>query len=195
MRRILKTPFIFSLLTILFFLGGCQSYQPQVGLTRDPRADFSEYSSFSLSTPPLGEIVSTDIETTLRETLREELLARGLREVGPNRADLLVSRRISTENVGSSSHYSGGPYGVSSSAPSLWPYGYGRGRSAMVGAPRVYTEMESLQKGSLMVTFYDRQLQRPVLVAVAKDVIGTDKQSPARVRLAIQEMVRGLPLR
>ncbi|MFQ3578149.1 MAG: DUF4136 domain-containing protein [Verrucomicrobiia bacterium] len=193
MRLTQQFVFFLALLPGTFWFAGCQGYQAEVGLTRDPQAEFAKYGSFSLSSPPLGAVASTEIETVLRETLREELLARGLREVAPDRADLLVTRHFSSKSAKAASHYSGGAYGVSSA--SLWPYGYGRGRAAMVGAPRVYTEMESLQKGSLMVAFEDRRLQKPVFVAVAKDVIGTDKGSAMRVRAAIQEMVRGLPER
>src|SRR5262249_9264443 len=131
---------------------GCETVS--VTADYDPSVSFVNFRTYALEPPPQVPPLSPSADAALRGTLRENLAARGIREVAPtDNPDLAVVPHISFERRYSAQQFTAWGYG-----PGVWPYWGGHYR-VWVGAPITHTTITSYTDGTLILDFVDASKQ------------------------------------
>jgi hypothetical protein len=121
--------------------------------------------------------------------LRENLAARGIREVGPNeKPDLAVVPHARLQQKYSVQQYTQWGY-----APGAWPY-YGGHYGVWAGAPYTYNTISSYTEGTLILDFVDTSKQKLVFRGTGTGTVSSSVESNAeKIREAVKKIVEKLP--
>jgi Domain of unknown function (DUF4136) len=175
----------FSLIAVCA-LAACSSVT--VTTDYDHSAPFAKYKTYSLAPAAQGQTLSPSSETSLRDSLRTELGARGIRETVSGKADLAIVRHVFHQEKVSVQHYTDWGYGYGG-----WPYRYGY-YSMWAGAPRTYTDVNQYTEGTLVLDFVDRRTNKLVFRGTAKAIVEGPESNARKIQEAVRKIVAELPV-
>ena len=170
----------FALVAACALLAACSTVT--VTTDYDRSAPFGQYASYALAPAAHGQTLSPSAEAALRNSLRAQLAARGIRETSPAKADLDVVRHVFLREKLAVQQYTDWGYGYHGT----WPYGFGH-YGMWAGAPRTYTE------GTLVLDFVDARTKRLVFRGVGKAVVGGPESNARKIEEAVAKIVAQLP--
>jgi len=178
MKQILNSLALFGAVALC----GCSTVN--VATDTDPSAPIGTYRTYALKSPERGGTLSPAVDAALRDSLRENLAARGIREVSANEpADLAVIPQASIHQQQSVVRYNDWAYGFSTGGGYFYPR-YGLWPS---------TKVESYTEDRLLLDFVDTSSQKVVLRGqVAQDLTGREKNA-ANIEAAVKKVVAALP--
>jgi hypothetical protein len=154
----------------------------------DRSVPFGSYHTYAVEPPPQVPPLSPSSDSALRNTLRETLAARGIREVTPgDKPDLAVVPHLSQQKEYSVQQYADWGYG-----PATWPYPSGY-YGMWAGAPRTYTTINSYNEGTMLLDFVDTSKQKLVFRGVANAVVGSPESNAKKIEEAVRKIVAKLP--
>jgi hypothetical protein len=177
---------ILAALTLpLLILCGCSTVS--VTTDHDPSAPFASYRSYALEPPAKVPPLAPSEDSALRSTLRNELAARGIREVAANeKPDLAVVPHISLQQRYSVQQYTQWGY-----APGMWPY-WGGFYGGWVGMP--VTTINTYTEGTLVLDFVDTSKQSLVFRGTGRATVSNNNERNAsRIREAVTKIVDRFP--
>jgi hypothetical protein len=182
-----KLPILAGSITALIALSGCSSIK--VTTDYDRSAPFGVYRTYALEPPAKVPPLSPTVDAALRESLREHLGARAIREIAPNEnPELAVVPHVSLQQRYSVQQYTSWGYG-----PGMWPYSRGF-YGVWVGAPFTYNTITSYTEGTLILDFVDAATQRLVFRGTATSTVTRDSERNAnKVREAVGRIVARMP--
>jgi Domain of unknown function (DUF4136) len=154
----------------------------------DRSAPFAKYTSYALAPAAYGQTLSPSAEAALRDSLRAQLAARGIRETAPAKADLDVVRHVFLRERLAVQQYTDWGYGYHGT----WPYGFGH-YGMWAGAPRTYTDVTQYTEGTLVLDFVDARTKKLVFRGVGKAVVGGPESNARKIQEAVAKMVAQLP--
>jgi len=154
----------------------------------DHSVSFAKFRTYSLSPAAQGQTLSPSSEAALRDSLRTELGARGIREVSRGRADLAVVRHAFHQEKVAVQHYTDWGYGYGGR-----PYRYGY-YSMWAGAPRTYTDVTQYTEGTLVLDFVDTRTNKLVFRGTAQAVVEGPESNARKIQEAVAKIVAKLPL-
>jgi hypothetical protein len=179
---------IFALsIPVLIALSGCSSVK--VTADYDHSAPFQNYRTYALEPPKNAPPLSPTADAALRDTLREQLAERMIREIGPNeKPELAVVPHVRLQQKYSVQQYTQWGYG-----PGVWPY-YGGYYGVWAGAPYTYNTITSYTEGTLILDFVDASNQKLVFRGTASATVSGNPDSNAKkIREAVKRIVAKLP--
>jgi Domain of unknown function (DUF4136) len=166
-------------------LCGCSSVS--VKTDYDHAAAFGRYHTYALKPPARGLILSPSSDAALRNALRENLAARGMREVSANeRPELAVVPQAFAQQ-----HFTVEQFNDWGYAGGMWSYGYGS-YGVWPGAPG-YTRVTSYTEGTLLLDFVDTSMQKLVFRGEAKGTLGSAEHNAEKIEAAVKKIVAKLP--
>jgi len=154
----------------------------------DRSISFTKYKTYVLAPATQGQSLSPTTEASLREALRSELGARGIREATTGKADLAVARHVFLNEKVSVQQYTDWGY----TYPGAWPYGYGS-YSMWAGAPQTYTDVSQYTEGTMILDFVDTRTKKLVFRGTATAVVDGPESNAVKIREAVAKMVAGMP--
>ena len=154
----------------------------------DRSAPFGKYASYALAPASHGQTLSPGSEAALRDSLRTQLAARGIRETAPAKADLDVVRHVFLREKLSVQQYTDWGYGYHGT----WPYGFGR-YGMWAGAPRTYTDINQYTEGTLVLDFVDARTKKLVFRGIGKAVVGGPESNARKIEEAVAKTVAEFP--
>lgn len=154
----------------------------------DRSAPFASYKTYSLAPAAKGQALSPTSEAALREALRSELGARGIREVTSGKPDLAVARHVFLQDKVSVQQYTNWGYGYGGG----WPYGYGY-YGMWAGAPVTYTDVQQYTQGTMILDFVDTRTKKLVFRGKGDAVVSGPESNAEKIRAAVKKMVAELP--
>lgn len=170
----------------LFGLCGCASVR--VTTDYDHSAPFDSYRTYALEPPTNVPPLSPTADAALRGALREDLAARGIREVAPEaQPDLAVVPHVRLQQKYSSQQYTSWGYG-----PGVWPYPGGT-YGAWRGAPYAYNTISSYTEGTLILDFVDTSSHKLVFRGIGQGTVGEPESNAKKIREAVDKMVAKFP--
>jgi hypothetical protein len=183
----LNTALLAASIAATFIFCGCSSVR--VTTDYDRSAGFGHYQTYALEPPAKVPPLSPSADAALRNTLREEMAKRGIREIAPNeKPQLAVVPHISLQRKYSVQQYTQWGYG-----PGVWPY-YGGFYSAWAGAPFTYSTINSYTEGTLILDFLDASSQKLVFRGTAVATVSEKPESNAKkIEEAVRKIVDKLP--
>ncbi|MCQ8102589.1 DUF4136 domain-containing protein [Methylomonas sp. SURF-2] len=158
----------------VFVLAACSSVS--VKTDYDQSVAFAQYRSYTLAPSTEAVGLSPSSEAALSATLRNQLAARGVEEVGEN-GDLHIVRHISTKEKLSINQSSAGG-----------PYRYG----AWAGGPQ-YTDVSQYTEGTLILDFVDSKTRKLVFRGIASGTVGDPEANAAKIKEAVEKIVANYP--
>ena len=176
-----------STLVGAFLLAACSTVT--VTTDYDRSATFSKYRTYSLAPAAKGQTLSPSSEAALRDSLRTELNARGIKETTSGKADLAVVRHVFLEEKVAVQQYTDWGYGYGGG----WPYGYGY-YSMWAGAPRTYTDVNEYTQGTLVLDFVDRRTNKLAFRGTGKAVVGGPESNARKIQEAVSKIVAEMPI-
>ena len=183
----MKTPLsTFLACLAIISLTACSSVT--VTTDYDHAATFTRYKTYSLEPPAQGQTLSPSSEAALRDSLRAEMGARGIREVARGSGDLAVARHVFLQEKVSVQQYGAWGYGYHGG----WPYGGGY-YGMWHGAPMAYTDVQQYTVGTMILDFVDRRSNKVVFRGTGKAVVGGPDSNAAKVREAVTKIVADFP--
>jgi hypothetical protein len=182
-----KFPIVVSLAAAIVALCGCSTVS--VTTDYDHTAPFGSYRTYALEPPQKVPPLSPSADSALRTSLRENLAARGIREVAANeKPHLAVVPHISLQRRYSVQQYTTWGYG-----PGVWPYRggfYGVWR----GAPVTYNTISSYTEGTLILDFVDTSTEKLVFRGTGRAAVsGNTERNADRIREAVGKIVARFP--
>jgi Domain of unknown function (DUF4136) len=182
-----KFGFISVITAPILVLCGCSTVT--VTTDYDHSASFANYRTYSVEPPSNVPPLSPTADSALRSSLRQELGARGIREMGPGEnPDLAVVPHVYLQQKYSVQQYTQWGYG-----PGMWPY-YGGYYGVWAGAPYTYSTIDSYTEGTLILDFVDNSKKKLVFRGIGKGTVGNNPESNAKkVQEAVQKIVAKLP--
>jgi hypothetical protein len=125
----------------------------------------------------------------LRNSLRENLAARGIREVAANeKPHLAVVPHINLQQRYSVQQYTSWGYG-----PGVWPY-WGGYYGVWRGAPVTYNTISSYTEGTLILDFVDTSTQKLVFRGIGRATVsGNTERNANNIREAVEKIVARFP--
>jgi hypothetical protein len=167
-------------------LAGCSSIR--VNYDYDPKADFSNYHSWSWLPQPKPEVIDPRVHNEIvdrrvRRAVEAALAARGYQQVEPGRGDFGVAYHAAIQ--GKVSVQTINDY-----------YGYGPVWGGMVHVPSTRTYVREYDEGTLILDVVDGQSHQIVWRASAQAEVsqsGTPEQRDRRVREAVDQMLDDFP--
>ncbi len=154
----------------------------------DRSAQFGEYKSYALIAPLRGQKLTTLSVEVLRDSLRNELSPRGVRETSGKKADLDVVYHIVSRKEFGSELYPDWDFGYQGG----WPSGPGEFFSM---SPEVATnrkDANSYLEGTLILDFVDSRRKSLVFRGVATSVSGNLIEK-TRIQEAVAKIVAAYP--
>jgi hypothetical protein len=175
-----SSPYLLAALTL--FLAACSAVS--VTTDYDHSTSFAQYRTYAFVPSNEKIPLSPSTEAAFRDSLRENLAARGITEVSQD-ADLHVVRHISTKEKLVVYHSNDWPYrGL--------PYGYGY-YGLWASAPVTYSDISQYTEGTLILDFVDAKTQKLVFRGIATGTVSDPETNAKRVREAIEEIVEKFP--
>jgi hypothetical protein len=159
-----------------------------VSTDRDDKADFSKYRTYALAPAPKGEALSPSSENALRDTLKNGMAARGVRETSRSTADISVVRHVFSKDKVSVQQYTDWGYGYGRG----WPYHHGR-YNVWYGAPVTYTDVRQYTEGTLVLDFVDNQTRKLVFRGVGQGTLGSPESNASKIRDAVTRITADYP--
>lgn len=154
----------------------------------DRSAPFAKYQTYSLAPAAKGQTLAPSSEAALRDTLRTELAARGIREATGGKGDLAVVRHAFLQQKVSVQQYTDWGYGYAG-----WPYGYGH-YGVWAGGPRTYTDINQYTEGTLILDFVDTRTNKLVFRGTGKATVDKQPGNARKVAAAVEKIVAELPV-
>lgn len=182
----MKTITKLSILATACALAACSTVS--VTTDYDHSAPFGKYKSYSLAPAAHGQTLSPTSEAVLRDTLRTQLAARGIREISGGKPDLAVVRHVFLQQKVSVQQYTDWGYGYNGG----WPYGYGY-YGMWSGAPRTYTNVNQYTEGTMVLDFVDTHTKKLVFRGMGKAVVGGAGTNADKIREAVEKIVAEFP--
>jgi hypothetical protein len=177
---------ILSSLVAACALAACSSVT--VTTDYDHSVSFAKYKTYSLSPATHAQTLSPSSEAALRDSLRTELGARGIREATRGKADLAVVHNAFHQEKVSVQHYTDWGYGYGG-----WPYRYGS-YSMWAGAPRTYTDVNQYTEGTLVLDFVDTRTNKLVFRGTGQAVVEGPESNARKIQEAVAKIVAKLPV-
>ena len=176
-----------AILTVLvMLLSGCSTVT--VTTDYDRSVPFGSYHTYALEPPPNVPPLSPSSDSALRNTLRETLAVRGIREVAmADKPDLAVVPHARLQQAYSVDQYTQWGY-----AGGAWPYRAGY-YGVWAGAPATYTTINSYTEGTLILDFVDISKQKLVFRGVGKGTVGSAESNAKKIVEAVTKIVAKLP--
>jgi hypothetical protein len=183
----LDVTFFAAPIAALVILCGCSSVK--VTTDYDHAAGFGKYQTYALEPPAKVPPLSPTADAALRNTLREQMAKRGIREIAPNeKPQLAVVPHVKLQKKYSVEQYTQWGY-----APGVWPY-YGGYYGAWAGAPYTYNTINSYTEGTLILDFLDTSSQKLVFRGTAVATVSDKPESNAKkIEEAVKKIVDKLP--
>jgi hypothetical protein len=171
----------------LIALSGCSTVK--VTADYDRSTPFRNYTTYAVEPPANVPALSPSADSAFRDSLRENLAARGIREIAPaGKPELAVVPHARLQQKYSVQQYTQWGYG-----PGVWPY-YGGHYGVWADAPYTYNTITSYTEGTLILDFVDTSSQKLVFRGVATATVSSDTQSNAKkIREAVKKIVAELP--
>lgn len=166
--------------TIALWLTACGD-RVSVKTDYDHSASFSRYNTYALDVAPTQ--LGAWGKQALEETLRSQLMARGLNETSASKADLYVVSRVSTEQKHVANPGAGRVYVPSN-------LGQYTGWSDIANSP----DMLQYTFGTLVIDFVDRTTHQIVFRGVGKARTGIEEKNAASIQKIVIKVVAALPL-
>jgi hypothetical protein len=168
------------------FCGGCSTVT--VTTDYDHSVPFANYHTYALEPPPQAPSLSPTADAALRNTLRQTLGARGIREVAVSeKPDLAVVPHLRLQQTYSVDQYTQRGY-----AGGTWPYRAGY-YGVWVGAPTTYTTINSYTEGTLLLDFVDTTRQKLVFRGVGTGTVGSVESNAEKIQEAVTKIVAKFP--
>jgi hypothetical protein len=167
-------------------LCGCSTVKSNstVGVTTDtnPSAPIGTYHTYAFKPPGGGATLSPPVDAAVRDSLRQNLSARGIREVSANeRADLTVTPQPSTQQWTFDQPYNDWVY-IGGTNPYYSHF----------NAPRPARE-ESYTADVLLLDFVDTSSQKVVLRGQLSEELTRQEKNTANIDGAVKQIVGVLP--
>lgn len=177
---------IFSVASLLLICG-CSTVS--VTTDYDHSAPFGSYRTYAVEPPKNVPPLSPTADSALRSSLRENLAARGIREVTmAERPDLAVVPHAQLQQKYSVQQYTQWGYG-----PGVWPYSGGY-YGVWAGAPYTYTTINNYTEGTLILDFVDTVKQKLAFRGIGTATVSSSTESNAeKIREAVKKIVEKLP--
>src|ERR1051326_4086285 len=171
----------------LIILSGCSTVK--VTADYDHSAPFGINRTYAVEPPANVPPLSPTADSALRESLRENLAARAIREIGPaENPELAVVPHVKLQQKYSVQQYTSWGYG-----PGTWPY-YGGYYGVWAGAPYTYNTISSYTEGTLILDFVDAASKKLVFRGIATSTVSANTESNAnKIRDAVQKIVAKMP--
>ncbi|MBL9136141.1 MAG: DUF4136 domain-containing protein [Verrucomicrobiales bacterium] len=168
---------------------GCATVTVQTDY--DKAASFGVYRTYSLQMAPQGVTMAPSGQAALRDTLRDQLAARGIIEAAQGQpADLeVVTHLVTSLEVDVQQYTTTWRYGYRGT----WPY-RGGAYGMWVGAPVGYVDVNTYTSGTLILDFVDTKTKMLVFRGTGTGSVGTAKANAKKVASAVTKIVRRLPL-
>jgi hypothetical protein len=155
----------------------------------DHSAPWGSYRTYAIEPPANVPPLSPTADSAMRSALREDLGARGIREVAPTEnPDLAVVPHAQLQQKYSVQQYTQWGYG-----PGAWPYAGGY-YHPWVGAPQTYNTINSYTEGTLILDFVDTSSKKLVYRGIGKGTVGSTESNAEKVREAVKKIVAKLPI-
>ena len=154
----------------------------------DRSAQFGKYESYALIAPARGQKLTALSEEALRNSLRSELSARGIRETSSKEADLDIAYHIVPRKEFGSELYSDWDFGYQGG----WPSGHGGFFSMSPEVATTYNDANGYLEGTLILDFVDARKKRLVFRGVATSV-NRDLLESTKIREAVAKIVAAYP--
>ena len=155
---------------------------------RDRSSRFGKYESFALIAPLRGQKLTALSVEVLRDSLRNELSPRGVRETSGKKADLEVVYHIVPRKEFGSALYPDWDFGYQGG----WPSGPGEFFSMSPEVAATSNDANRYLEGTLILDFVDARRKRLVFRGVATSVNG-DLMEKTRIREAVARIVAAYP--
>jgi hypothetical protein len=172
--------------SFVMLLCGCASVT--VTTDYDRSIPFGTYHTYALEPPPQAPPFSPSADAALRNTLRETLAAKGIREVPTtDKPDLAVVPHITLQQKSSVQQYTDWGY-----RGGAWPY-YGGYYGVWAGAPTTYTTINNYTEGTLLLDFVDNSKQKLVFRGVGKGTMENPESNAKKIEEAVRKIVEKFP--
>jgi hypothetical protein len=172
---------------LVTLLCGCSTVT--VTTDYDRSVPFGSYHTYALEPPPNVPPLSPTGDAALRNTLRDTLAARGIREVAAaDKPDLAVVPHVRLQQAYSVDQYTQWGY-----AGGAWPYRYGY-YGMWAGAPTTYTTINNYTEGTLILDFVDTSKQKLVFRGVGKGTVGNAESNAKKIQEAVTKIVEKFPV-
>lgn len=170
------------------FSVGCSTVTVQTDYDKD--ASFTAYRTYALQMAAQGVTMSPSGEAALRNTLREQLAARGIAEAAQTQpADLeVVTHLVTSLEVDVQQYTTTYRYGYRGT----WPY-RGGAYGIWAGAPVSYVDVNTYTSGTLILDFVDAKTKMLVFRGTGTGSVGTTKANAKKVAAAVTKIVQRLP--
>jgi hypothetical protein len=165
-------------------LCGCSTVDSKVGVTTNTyqSAPIGTYHTYAFKPPGAGATLSPPVDAAVRDSLRQNLSARGIREVSANeRADLTVTPQPSIQQWTFDLPYNGWVY-----TGGTCPY-YSYFKAPWPPKEESYTE------DVLLLEFVDTSSQKVVLRGQLSQELNQQEKSTANIDGAVKQIVGVLP--
>lgn len=176
MKQILNSLALFGAVALC----GCSTMN--VATDTNQSAPIGTYRTYAFKPPQSGGTLSPPVDTAVRDSLRQNLAARGIREVSANeRADLTVTPQPSTQQWTQDQPYNdwvyiGGTCPYYSHFKSPWP-----------------PKEESYTEDVLLLEFVDTSSQKVVLRGQLSEDLTRQEKNTANIDEAVKKIVAVLP--
>jgi hypothetical protein len=184
---------LFGLLAV-FTLAACSSVK--VTTNYDHSAPFGEYKTYTLSPAPHGQKLTPRSEEVLRNAIRSQLAARGVKEATSGEGDLAIVRHVFTDKKISDRQYTDWGYHSSSAFGSgnrgNWPSGHDS-YDMWSGAPNSYSDAAQYTEGTLIVDVVDTRTDKLVFRGTGTAVVGGQRNNARNIEKAVEKMVAAVP--
>jgi hypothetical protein len=172
---------------LVSLFSGCSTVS--VTTDYDHSVPFGNYHTYALEPPAQVPALSPSSEAALRNTLRETMAARGIREVAPSdKPELAVVPHLRQQQSYSVQQYNSWGY-----APGTWPYRGGY-YGMWAGAPSTYNSISSYTEGTLVLDFVDTLNQKLVFRGVGTGTMGSPEDNAKKIQEAVTKIVAKLPV-
>jgi hypothetical protein len=193
----MKTPIAKLLaLTAVFTLAACSTVT--VTTNYDHSAAFGKYKTYTLAPSPNGQKLSPRSEEVLRNAIRSQLAARGVKEAKTGKGDIAIVRHIFTQDKVTVRQYTdwgyGSGVGYGSSSGGGWPYAYGS-YGMWAGAPSTYQDTSKYTEGTLVLDVVDTHTNKLVFRGTATALVGRQAKNASNIEKAVAKMVAALPVK
>jgi hypothetical protein len=171
----------------LLLICGCSTVS--VTTDYDHSAPFGTYRTYAVEPPKNVPPLSPTADSALRSALRENLAARGVREVTmTEKPDLAVVPHAQLQQKYSVQQYTQWGY-----SPGVWPY-YGGYYGVWAGAPYTYTTINNYTEGTLILDFVDTSKQKLVFRGIGTATVSSNTESNAeKISEAVKKIVEKIP--
>lgn len=180
MKQILNSLALFGALALC----GCSTVDSTVGVTTNTyqSAPIGTYHTYAFKPPGSGAALSPPVDAAVRDSLRQNLSARGIREVSANeRADLTVTPQPCTQQRTFDQPYNG------------WVYtGGGCPYYSYFNAPWPPKE-QSYTEDILLLDFVDTSSQKVVLRGQLSEELTRQQKNTENIDGAVKQIVGVLP--